>query len=66
MAFMPGYEFDRMSRRSVNKDMTQRLVDICAVAHGSAVVDVGCGSGVATQLLLERLGDAGSVVDTSA
>ncbi|MET9643171.1 class I SAM-dependent methyltransferase [Streptomyces syringium] len=62
MAFVHGYEFDEMSRRGLYGDVTQRLVDICEAAPGSVVVDVGCGSGLATQLLLERFAHVGSIV----
>ncbi|MEV6548590.1 class I SAM-dependent methyltransferase [Streptomyces sp. NPDC051597] len=62
MAFIQGYEFDAMSRRPLYGDVTQRLVDLCACAPGSVVADVGCGSGRATELLLERFPQLGSVV----
>jgi ubiquinone/menaquinone biosynthesis C-methylase UbiE len=62
MTFVHGYEFDAMSRRPVHREMTRRLVDICAVGPGGRVADIGCGSGSATALLLEHSPHIGEVV----
>jgi ubiquinone/menaquinone biosynthesis C-methylase UbiE len=39
-----------------------KLVDMAAPRRGDAVLDVGCGTGLVTQLLAERVGAKGSVV----
>ncbi|MEU5690030.1 hypothetical protein DEJ48_35795 [Streptomyces venezuelae] len=62
MTFAHGYEFDAMSRRPLYGDVTQRLVDICEAPEGGVVADVGCGSGLATELLLERSGHVGAII----
>ncbi|MFC9222323.1 class I SAM-dependent methyltransferase [Streptomyces hygroscopicus] len=62
MTFVHGYEFDAMSRRPLYGDVTQRLVDICEAPAGGVVADVGCGSGLATELLLARSGHVGAIV----
>ncbi|MBL1099176.1 class I SAM-dependent methyltransferase [Streptomyces coffeae] len=62
MTFVHGYEFDAMSRRPLYGDVTQRLVDICQAPAGGVVADVGCGSGRATELLLERSAHVGTVI----
>lgn len=62
MTFVGGYEFDAMSRRPIYGDVTQHLVDICQTPSGGVVADVGCGSGLATELLLERSATMGSIV----
>ncbi|QES39971.1 hypothetical protein DEJ49_02360 [Streptomyces venezuelae] len=62
MTFVHGYEFDAMSRRPLYGDVTQRLVDICEAPEGGVVADVGCGSGLATELLLERSAHVGAII----
>lgn len=62
MTFVHGYEFDAMSRRPLYGDVTQRLVDICEAPDGGVVADVGCGSGLATELLLERSAHVGAII----
>lgn len=62
MSFKQGYEFDEMSRRPLYGAVTQELVDVLAAEPGAVVADVGCGSGLATELLLERSGDVASIV----
>ncbi|MFF3645561.1 class I SAM-dependent methyltransferase [Streptomyces sp. NPDC002564] len=62
MTFSHGYEFDAMSRRPLYGDVTQHLVDLCKAPDGCVVADVGCGSGLATQLLLERTGNVGAII----
>lgn len=46
-------------------DLTRRAVDICALAPGSVVLDVGCGTG-ATARLLASQGLAVLALDSSA
>ncbi|WP_328603298.1 methyltransferase domain-containing protein [Amycolatopsis sp. NBC_00345] len=62
MTFVHGYEFDAMSTRSVNRDVTRALIDMCGIGAHSRVADIGCGSGSATRLLLETSPEVGQVV----
>jgi len=39
-----------------------KLVDVAAPRRGGAVLDVGCGTGLVTELLAQRVGARGSVV----
>jgi SAM-dependent methyltransferase len=41
---------------------TRRLLELAAARRGERVVDIGCGAGVATALLAERVGSTGRVV----
>lgn len=62
MSFIRGYEFDEMSQRPLYREVTRKLVDMCPVPAGGTVVDVGCGSGLATGTLLEHYQNVGSVI----
>jgi ubiquinone/menaquinone biosynthesis C-methylase UbiE len=57
-AFTKGFEFDAMSRRPMYRAGPQWLIEHCRIGPRSTVVDLGCGSGIATQLLLEEFGKA--------
>ena len=57
MSFLEGYEFDTFSRTALYQQVTSHLIDLCELAPGSTVADIGCGSGLATASLLERFGD---------
>ena len=50
--FTKGFEFDAMSRRPIYRAGPQWLIEHCEIGPRSTVVDLGCGSGIATQLLL--------------
>lgn len=62
MAFERKYEYDAMSQRPVYRTVTEKLVDLCPVPNGARIVDVGCGSGLATTILLERYLHVESVI----
>jgi len=62
MSFIRGYEFDEMSQRPLYRNVTRKLVDMCPVPPGGTVIDVGCGSGLATGVLLEHYKDVSSVI----
>jgi ubiquinone/menaquinone biosynthesis C-methylase UbiE len=62
MSFEREYEYDAMSQRPVYRAVTLKLLDLCSVGESERVVDVGCGSGLATALLLERCPQVGSIV----
>lgn len=62
MTFVHGYEFDAMSRRPMYGDVTQRLIDACQPQADDLVADIGCGSGLATQLLLERCAHVRAII----
>src|SRR6202023_1600213 len=42
--------------------LAAKLVEVAAPRRGGAVLDVGCGTGLVTELLAERVGARGSVV----
>ena len=62
MTFERKYEYDAMSQRPVYRAVTETLVNLCPVANGARIVDVGCGSGLATAILLERYPHVESVI----
>jgi ubiquinone/menaquinone biosynthesis C-methylase UbiE len=62
MAFEQKYEYDAMSQRPVYRAVTETLIEMCPVPEGARIVDVGCGSGLATALLLERYQHVESVI----
>jgi ubiquinone/menaquinone biosynthesis C-methylase UbiE len=53
-AFSKGFEFDSMAQRPMYRACPQWLIEHCRIGEQSTVVDLGCGSGIATQLLLEQ------------
>ena len=52
--FTKGCEFDFMAQRPMYAACPGWLVDHCRIDESSNVVDLGCGSGILTQLLLQR------------
>lgn len=62
MAFERTYEYDAMSQRPVYRAVTEKLIGLCPVPNGARIVDVGCGSGLATAILLERYLHVESVI----
>ena len=62
MSFKQKYEYDAMSQRPVYKSVTERLIEICPVDAGARIADVGCGSGLATAMLVERYPHVDSVI----
>ena len=57
-SFIKDYEFDTMSRTTLYRDVTNKLLDLCEVGPSATIADVGCGSGLATAGLLDRYGDS--------
>ena len=62
MTFEPKFEYDAMSQRPVYRAVTEALVDFCPVPNGARIVDVGCGSGLATAMFLERYPHVESII----
>jgi ubiquinone/menaquinone biosynthesis C-methylase UbiE len=52
--FNEGFEFDWMTQRPMYEACPRWLIEHCKIGERSTVVDLGCGSGILTQLLLER------------
>jgi SAM-dependent methyltransferase len=52
------FEFDHMARRPLYQLCPSWLVDHCEIRPDSTVVDLGCGSGIVTQMLLDRFPEA--------
>jgi len=48
--------------RASDYPATEKMLDLAAVAAGSRVLDVGCGSGVQTVIAARRVGEAGYVL----
>lgn len=56
--FEKGFEFDFMAQRPMYAACPRWLIEHCKIGERSTVVDLGCGSGIVTQLLLEMFRDA--------
>lgn len=56
--FHKGFEFDFMAQRPMYAACPRWLLDHCEVDERSTIVDLGCGSGIFTQYLLDRFPDA--------
>lgn len=57
-SFRKRFEFDLMAQRPMYRACPRWLIEHCKIGEGSTVVDLGCGSGIVTQLLLERFKQA--------
>jgi ubiquinone/menaquinone biosynthesis C-methylase UbiE len=57
-SFAKGFEFDFMTQRPMYRTCPHWLIERCKIGGSSTVVDLGCGSGILTQLLLEQFKDA--------
>lgn len=49
------YSYAAFSKHRFVQDLNARLVDMADVAPGQRIVDLACGTGVVTRLILERL-----------
>src|SRR5262245_37259509 len=47
-----------MAQRPMYEACPRWLIDRCEIGERSAVVDLGCGSGIVTEMLLERFKEA--------
>jgi ubiquinone/menaquinone biosynthesis C-methylase UbiE len=56
--FKKGFEFDFMAQRPMYRDCPRWLIEHCKIGDRSTVVDLGCGSGIVTRLLLEQFHEA--------
>ncbi len=56
--FEQGFEFDFLARRPMYAACPRWLIEHCRVEHDSTVVDLGCGSGIVTEMLLAEFRDA--------
>ena len=56
--FRKGFEFDFFSQRSMYQACPRWLIENCKIGVDSTVVDLGCGSGLVTRLLLDRFDHA--------
>jgi tRNA (cmo5U34)-methyltransferase len=56
--FHQGFEFDFMAQQPMYAVCPRWLLEHCKVDEHSTVVDLGCGSGIFTQFLLDRFPDA--------
>lgn len=52
--FARDFEFESMARRPMYEACPRWLIEQCQIGESSTVVDLGCGSGIVTELLLER------------
>ncbi len=50
-----GFTFDKFSRNNFYDQLNARLVDMAEVGSDQRIVDLACGTGSVTQLILERL-----------
>jgi ubiquinone/menaquinone biosynthesis C-methylase UbiE len=57
-SFDRGFEFDFMAQRPMYRACPHWLIEHCNIGEDSTVVDLGCGSGIVTQLLLEQFQQA--------
>lgn len=57
-SFEKGFEFDFMTQRPMYQVCPRWLIEHCNIGTRSTVIDLGCGSGIVTQMLLERFKDA--------
>ena len=56
--FRGGFEFDYMAQRPHYALGPQWLLEHCEIGPSSMVADIGCGSGIFTQYVLDRFPDA--------
>jgi ubiquinone/menaquinone biosynthesis C-methylase UbiE len=56
--FARGFEFDFMAQRPMYAASPRWLIKHCKIGERSTVVDLGCGSGIVTELLLETFKEA--------
>ena len=56
--FHRGFEFDFMAQRPMYAVCPRWLLEHCEVDEHSSIVDLGCGSGIFTQYVLDRFPDA--------
>lgn len=52
------YNFSKFSRNEFYEGLNARLVDMADIGSGQRIVDLACGTGGVTKLILERLRDA--------
>ena len=52
----PLFSFEPFARHQFYKDINKKLVDRIGLKPGDHVVDLACGTGAATRLILERVG----------
>ena len=54
----PDFSFSTFSKNAFYGELNARLVDMTDVAGGQRIVDLACGTGGVTRLILERIKDA--------
>lgn len=58
-----AFTLEAFSRHEFYKEVNRRLIDRCGLRAGQSVVDLGCGTGAVTSLLVEQMaGESGEVI----